>query len=88
MPPKGKINKAPVISGLEGTDITLSKAHFRIGPRIGAGGFGLIYLGQILSCAPSQHYYRHRHHNHMRRLNISRIIDQAHLEIINHDEGF
>ena len=48
MPPKGKINKAPVIVGLEGTEITLSKSHYRIGPRIGAGGFGLIYLGKLL----------------------------------------
>ena len=45
MAKRAKVNKAPVISGLEGTDITLSKQSFRIGAKIGQGGFGLIYLG-------------------------------------------
>jgi hypothetical protein len=47
MPPKGKINKPPTIIGLEGTDIEITKQRFRIGAKIGAGGFGLIYLGLI-----------------------------------------
>ena len=45
MAKRAKVNKAPVISGLEGTDVTLTKQSFRIGPKIGQGGFGLIYLG-------------------------------------------
>eukprot|EP00042_Codosiga_hollandica_P036688 m.283363 g.283363 ORF g.283363 m.283363 type:complete len:490 (-) comp54945_c0_seq1:736-2205(-) len=55
MPPKGKVNKAPSIVGLEGTDVQIQKENFRIGARIGAGGFGLIYLagvgGQTLTAA-------------------------------------
>ncbi len=54
---KGKVNKPPTIIGLEGTDIEISKQRFRIGPQIGAGGFGLIYLGWNSSAtcdSPSQ----------------------------------
>ncbi len=42
---QGKINKPPVLTGIEGTDVTISKHAFRVGPQIGAGGFGLIFLG-------------------------------------------
>ncbi len=43
MPPKAKA--APRIQGLEGKDIAIRKSSFRVGPQIGAGGFGQIFLG-------------------------------------------
>ncbi len=60
MPPKGKINAPPVLPGFEGADVVLSKSSFRIGAKIGQGGFGLIHLGvfsilyfvKIMSGAP------------------------------------
>ena len=50
MPKGAKANAPPHIVGLEHADITLSKATYRIGPQIGAGGFGLIFLGRCDVC--------------------------------------
>jgi hypothetical protein len=51
MPPKRKLADGPPQIDPKGTAIEVSKKQsFRIGRKIGEGGFGLIHLGSFLAC--------------------------------------